>query len=102
MTFRVNVTNTGEFAYSIQNTANTYTLTGNTKEIKSMVISVDGSTNAGNVPAEAYSLDTTDKTALTIDGSKAGIASRAIGQVRYFIITFADDTTTTLSVNVAE
>lgn len=101
ITFKVNVTNKGDYAYSRSNTANAYTLEGNTQEIKSMVISTDGSTSAANVPSDAYELDSTDKTALTINGTKAGVGAGALGSIRYFIITFADDTTATLCVNVA-
>lgn len=102
MVFSVNVKNTGDFSFSRKATDNSYTLTGNTQEIKSMVISVDGTTSAATVPADAYALDNSDKTALTIDGTKAGIGAAAVGSIRHLIITFADDTTTTISVNVSE
>lgn len=87
-------------AYSIQNTANTYTMKNVTEEIKSISISTDGKTPALSVPAAAYSVDS-GKTTLTIDGSKAGIGQGGVGQVRYFIVTFADDSTAVFSVNVS-
>ncbi len=71
-----------------------------TEEIKSISISTDGKTPALSVPAGAYSVDS-GKTTLTIDGSKAGIGQGGVGQVRYFIVTFADDSTAVFSVNVS-
>lgn len=101
VTFSVTVGNTGEFNFSRSTASNTYTLTGNTQAIKSIGISVDGTTVATTMPTTSYTLDATnDPTTLTIDGTKAGIAAAAEGSIRYLIITFADNSKKILSVNV--
>lgn len=103
LTCSVTVTNTGDFAFSRSNTANAYTLAGNTLAIKSIGISVDGTTVAANMPADAYTLDATNApTALTIDGTKATIGAAAEGTVRFLIVTFADDSKNILSINVTK
>lgn len=89
-------------AYSRSNTANTYTLTNFTgKTISSIGVSVDGTSVAGTLPTEAYSVDASSTT-LTIDGTKNSvIGAGGVGGVRYFIITLDDGTVLKLSVNVA-
>lgn len=86
--------------FSRSNTANTFAMKNITQEIKSISISADGTTPALDVPINAYSVDST-KTTLTINGSTAGIGAAAVGQVRYFIVTFADGSTIALKVNVS-
>lgn len=87
-------------AYSRAKTNNTYTVKNATQNITSISISADGKTPALAVPAAAYTLSD-DKATLTIDGTKAGVGGGAVGQVRYFIVTFADNTTISFSVKVA-
>lgn len=85
---------------------NTYTIEwANTmleenKEITSIVLSVDGTTMGSAVPADAYSLS---GTTLTIDATKTAIIGEgAVGKVRYFFVTFKDNSTAKITVNVIE
>lgn len=88
-------------AYSRSSATNTYTLENITQEIKSLEVSNDGSKAIGTVPSAAYSVSD-DKTTLTIDGTKnTTIGTGGVGNVRYFIVTFADNTKLTFSVNVS-
>lgn len=87
-------------AYSRSSETNTYTLENITQDIKSIEVSNDGTTPIGVVPVAAYSVDE-GKTTLTISGTKNTIiGTGGVGNVRYFIVTFADNSKLTFSVNV--
>jgi hypothetical protein len=87
--------------------SNEYTITwygdAADKTIKSIDVSVDGTTSAAVLAEDAYTLDTdsddTGATAtLTIAGAKAGIGTGAVGKTRYFIITFGDGTKSVITI----
>lgn len=87
--------------YSRGSSTNTYALENITQEIKSIEVSTNGTTAAGALPSGAYSVND-DKTTLTIDGTKnTFIGAGGVGAVRYFIVTFADGSKITFSVNVS-
>lgn len=87
--------------YSRGSATNTYTLENISQEITSIGVSADGTAVAGNLPSGAYSVND-DKTTLTIDGTKnTFIGAGGVGSTRYFIVTFADGSKITFSVNVA-
>lgn len=86
--------------YSRGSATNTYTLENISQGISSIAVSVDGKTIAATVPTGAYSVDE-NTTTLTIDGTKnTPVGAGAVGAVRYFIVTFADGSKLTFSVNV--
>lgn len=87
-------------AYSRSSDSNTYTLENITNDIKSIEVSNDGKAPIGTVPTAAYSVNDA-KTSLTIDGTKNTIiGAGGVGNVRYFIVTFVDNSKLVFSVNV--
>lgn len=87
-------------AYSRSNTANTYALRNVSQGIKSIQLSTDGTTPTATLSNNMYTLSD-DKTTLTINGvANTFIGVGGVGNVRYFIITFDDNSTLTFSVNV--
>ena len=80
--------------------SNTYALENITNDIKSIEVSNDGKAPIGTVPTAAYTVDE-NKTTLTIDGTKNTIiGTGGVGNVRYFIVTFVDNSKLVFSVNV--
>lgn len=87
-------------AYSRSNTANTYTLRNVAQGIKSIQLSIDGTTPTATLANNIYTLSD-DKSTLTINGvANTSIGVAGVGSVRYFIITFDDNSTLAFSVNV--
>lgn len=93
--------------YSRSATNNTYTIdwatamTAGDKEIKSISLSMNGIDVIGNaLPTDCYDLV---GSTLTIDATKTtAIGAGADGQVRYFIVTFKDNSVAKITVNVTQ